>query len=98
LSQSLQPASHDFGQDRELDPFLWETGDRQCGDWRSGHRPHIVDRVKSCDPTIDERVVDDRREKVERLNDRKIVGKAVNSCIVSQFEADNDIRVVWLLW
>jgi hypothetical protein len=73
LSQGLQSASHDFAQDREIDTRLWEAGDRQRGYWRSSHRPHIVDRIKSGNSPIDERVIDDRCEKVERLYDGKIV-------------------------
>ncbi len=96
LRQHVKSAPHDLGQYREINTLLRKASDRERSDWGSTHRPHIVNRVERRNAAIVERVVDYRREEVERLNDREVVAETVNSCIVGRVEADNQIRVVWL--
>ena len=97
LRQNLEPTPHDFGENRKVNTLLWKARNGQRGDWGSSHRPHVVDRVERGNATVIKRVVNYRSEEVERLHERQVVAQAVHSCVVGKVEADNQIRVVWLL-
>src|SRR6185295_11070555 len=98
LIQSLQSTPHDFRQDRRIDALLRKTRDRQRGNRRSRHGPNIVNRIQCCNSTIVVRVVDNRREEVERLHEREVVAKTVYARVVGCIETDNQIWIVWLFW
>ena len=64
------------GEDRaeHLDrKLLGERGDREREQRRAAHREDVVERVRRSDCSVVGGVVDDRREKVEREDDRPLV-------------------------
>src|SRR5215204_2877168 len=69
----LEAAAHDLAQDRRIDTFLWKTCDGHGSNRRSGHRPHVVDGIQSCDASVVVRVVYDGGKEVERLYQREVV-------------------------
>ncbi len=68
------------------------------GDRRAGHRPNVVDGVERGDAAVVVRVVDNRREEVERLHEREVVAKAVYSRVVGCIKTDNQIWIGRLFW
>ena len=74
-------------------PFFGKAGDRQRGERRAGHRPDVVDRVERGDATVIKRVVNDRREKIDRLDDRQIVAQSIHSGVVGFVKTNHDVLV-----
>ena len=98
LIQCLQSAAHNLSQDRRIDTFLRKARDRHRRYWCSGHGPYVVNRVERSDATVVVRVVDDRSEEIERLDQRQVVSQTVYSRVVGCIEADNQIRIKRLFW
>ena len=74
--------------DREL---LRKGGDRKRQERRAAHRVHVVQRVRRSDGTERSRIVDERREEVDREHDRPLVVQAVDRSIVGRIETDEQI-------
>ena len=74
-------------------PFFGKAGDGQRGDRRPAHGPHVIDRIERGDAAVIERVVDNRREKIERLHQREIVAQSIHSGVVRFVETDQQIGI-----
>jgi hypothetical protein len=98
LVQGLESTVHYFAKYRWIDAFLWETRDGHRGNWGSGHGPNIIDRIQGGDPTVVEWFVDNWCEEVERLHQREVVAKTVNSSVVGCIKTDNQVGIVRLFW
>src|SRR5689334_23765939 len=96
MVECFQTATHDLRQDRRIDAGFWETRNRHRRDRCSGHRPNVVDRIERTDAAEVERVVDNRRKKVERLHQSEVVAETVYSRVVGGVETDNQVWVVRL--
>jgi hypothetical protein len=92
----LQTTAHDLAQDRRVDTFLRKARNGHRGYGRASHRPNIVDGIERRDATIIVRVVDDRSEEVERLDEREVVAQTVYARIVGRLETDNQVWVIGL--
>ena len=69
---------------------LRERGDRQRRQRPSAHRIHVAQRIRRRDLTVDIRVVDDRREEIHRLHQRRSALPRVHTCIVRSPVVDQD--------
>ena len=74
--------------DRKL---LRKGGDRERQERRAAHRVHVVQRVRRGDGAERSRIVDERREEVDREHDRPLVVQAVHRRIVGRIETDEQI-------
>jgi hypothetical protein len=74
--------------DRQL---LREGRDREREQRRAAHRENVVERVGGGDCTVVARVVDDRREEVEREDERPLVVEPVDSRVVGRCEPDEEV-------
>jgi hypothetical protein len=86
----LVGAVEDRAHDAELE-LLREASDREREQRRAAHREHVVERVRRRDPPERMRVVDERREEVEREDDRAVVVEAVDGRVVGGIEADEQV-------
>jgi hypothetical protein len=66
---------------------------RECGDRRTAHRVDIAQRIGGGDGAEGKRVVDNRREKIDGLHERKLVRQTIHSGVVGSIEADQNIRI-----
>ena len=73
-----------------LEPLLREAGDRERGQRTAAHRVDVADRVRRGDLAVDVRVVDDRREEIDRLHERRPALPPVHTRIVRGPEVDQD--------
>ena len=80
----------DLGEhlDRQL---LGERGDREREQRRASHREHVVQRVRRGDRAVVAGIVDDRREEVEREDDRALVVDAIDRGVVRRREPDEQV-------
>ena len=74
--------------DRKL---LGERGDGEGEQGPAAHREHVVQRIRRRDRAERARIVDERREEVDREDDRALVVEAVDRRIVGRIEADEEI-------
>jgi hypothetical protein len=58
------------------------------------HRPDVGEGVRGGDAAEPVRVVDDRREEVDGLDDRLLVGEREDGRVVARLVADEDARIV----
>jgi hypothetical protein len=96
LVYRLQPATHDFTQNRGIDTFLGKAGDGHRGNRRSGHCPNVVDGIERGNATVVIRVIDDWSEEIERLDKREVVAQTVYSRVVGCIKTDNQIWIMGL--
>ena len=59
----------------------------------AAHRVDVRERVGGGDPAEVVRVVDDRREEVDRADDRQVVAEAVDAGVVGGVEADEHVGI-----
>src|SRR5262249_28016267 len=62
----------------------------------SSHRPDIVNRIQRGDPSVIKRVIDNRGEEVERLDQGEIIAQTIHSGVIRFVETDQQIWIVWL--
>src|SRR5439155_171643 len=74
--------------DRQL---LREGCDRKGNERRTAHREDVVQRIRRRDPAERRRIVDERREEVEREDDRTVVVELVDRCVVRGREPDEQV-------
>ena len=74
--------------DRKL---LGKGGDRERQERRATHREDVVQRIRGGDRTEGARVVDERREEVDREDDRAVVVQPVDRRVVGGIEPDEKI-------
>ena len=71
--------------------LLRERGDREREQRHAAHREHVVERVRRGDRAEGARVVDDRREEVDREDERALVVEPVDGRVVGGIEPDEQI-------
>src|SRR5207237_6706048 len=64
---------------------------RQSEQRRTAHREDVVQRVRGGDGPVVPGVVDDRREEVEREDERALVVQSVNGGVVGGRESDKQV-------
>src|ERR1019366_7407691 len=62
----------------------WPRNKAQCADWPRAHGVDVTQCVGGSDAAIVIWIVDDRREYVDCLNERKIIGELNDSRVVSR--------------
>ena len=72
---------------------LGERRDRQGEQDAAAHREHVAQRVRGGDLAERPRVVDERREEVERADDREVVADPVGGGVVGRGQAGDERRV-----
>ena len=70
---------------------LGEGGDREREQRRAAHREDVVERVRRGDPAEERRIVDERREEVEREDERALVVELVDGGVVRGREPDEQV-------
>ena len=65
----------------------------QRADRGGSHRVDVRQRVGGGDPAEVERVIDDRGEEVDRLDDRQVVAEPVDAGVIGGLEPDQDVGV-----
>ena len=70
--------------------ILGERRDRQGEQDATAHREHVAEGVRGCDLAERARVVDERREEVERADDREVIRDAVGGGIVGRVQAGDE--------
>ena len=76
-----------------LEPVLRERRDRERGQRTAAHRIDVADGVGRGDLAVDVRVVDDRREEIDGLHQRRPALPPVHTRIVRGPEVDQDTVV-----
>ena len=76
------------------EPVERERDQVERGQRLRAHRVHVGERVRRGDPAEVARVVDDRREEVDGLHERQLVGDPVDARVVAGLGADQQRRVV----
>src|SRR5215208_7549280 len=71
--------------------LLGERRDREREEDAAAHREHVTERVGSGDLAVGSRVVDERREEVERADDREVVTQPVDGSVVGRREAGDQL-------
>ena len=76
--------------------LLREGRDRQREQRRAAHGEDVVERVRCRDPSEERRVVDERREEVDREDEGALVVQPVDRGVVRRIEADEEVlRLRW---
>ena len=83
---AVEDRTHDLG--RQL---LRQRGDREREQRHAAHREDVVQRVRRRDRAEVVRVVDDRREEVDREDERALVVEPVDRCVVGRVEPDEQV-------
>jgi hypothetical protein len=73
--------------------FLREAGDRERGQRARAHRIDVAQRIGGRDLPVDVRVVDDRREEIDGLDERGPTLPGVDAGVVGVAEIDQDARI-----
>ena len=81
ISHLLGGGGEHIGHDSRRQ-LLGESRDREREQRRAAHRKDIVERVRRRDPPEDRRIVHERREEVERENERTLVVELVHRRVV----------------
>ena len=93
LGQLVETAGEDPLQDGAVGVFR-KRGDRQRGERPAAHRVDVAQRVGGGNLPVDERIVDDWREEIDRLHERARLVEPVHTCIVRGPIVDQDPVVV----
>jgi hypothetical protein len=92
----FEAAAQDGFEDVEIGGFFAGAGksdDGESGEGSASHGIHVAERIGGGDGAEGERVVYDRGEEVNGLDECEILAEKVHSGIVGCIEADKDIRV-----
>ena len=73
---------------REL---LGERSDRERKQRSAAHREDVIERIRCCDGTVVAGIVDNRREEVEREDERALVVQPVDGCVVGGGEPNEQV-------
>jgi hypothetical protein len=93
LARDLRAAGEDAGKYFRPEFLHGVRGDVQSADRRSAHRIDVGERVRRRDAPEVIRIVDDRREEIDGLNDREVVAQPIDARIVAGRETDEDVGV-----
>ena len=94
LGADVQAAAEDLLQHVGSEPLERERHEVERGDGPAAHRVDVRERVGGGDAAEVVRVVDDRREEVDRLDQRQVVGEPVDAGVVGGVGPDEHVRVV----
>src|SRR5262249_7663621 len=89
----LRTAAQNLTQPVEALLVVGEAHQVQGGLGRAGHRVDVAQGVRRRDLTVDERIIDDRWEEIDSLDDGDVVREAVHARIVVRLGADEQIRI-----
>ena len=84
-------AAQDFTEHRAGQSGLRPADDIQRGLGRAAHRVDVGQRVGRGDCAVGERIVDDRREEIDRVDDRQIVAQTEHSGVVAGSDTDEQV-------
>jgi len=91
---ALGAALEDLAQPGQLRVLVVGVADQVEGRARLAvHGVDVAQGVGGGDLAVGVRVVDDGREEVERLDERNLIGQAVDACVVVGLGADQQVRV-----
>ena len=93
FAQLVEPALKDGGDRVVVEALFRKARDRERRDRPSAHRVDVAHRIRRGDLSVDIRVVDDRREEVHRLHQRRSTLPRVHTGIVCSPEVDQDARI-----
>jgi len=93
LGADVQAAAEDLLQHVGSEPLERERHEVERGDGPAAHRVDVRERVGGGDAAEVVRVVDDRREEVDRLYQGQLVREPVHACVVRGVGADQHVRV-----
>ena len=89
----LRRRAREHGGNRLAGQRLRKRSDRQRDERRRPHGEDVVERVRRGDRTEVAGIVDDRREEVDREDERALVVELVDRRVVGGREPDEEIRV-----
>ena len=90
---ALRAAGDDLAEPVEVELVVGVAREVERGDRHAAHGVDVAERVGGRDLAVDERVVHDRREKVDRLHDGEVRREPVNARVVVRLGADQQVRV-----
>ena len=93
FAQLVEAAAKDLRDVVGVQAVLRKRRNRQRGERAAAHRIDVAQRVRRGDLSIDIRVVDDRREEVHRLHQRRTTLPRVHTGIVRSPVVDEDAWV-----
>ena len=93
LLDLAEAAFEDPAQRGLVDVLCREIAAVHGGQRPAPHGVDVGDRVGRRDLAVEERVVHDRRDVIDRLDQRQIVGETVHSGVVAGLEADEQVGV-----
>ena len=94
LAQFVEAAGEDGGDDGGVEVLLRESRDRERGDRPAAHGVDVAQGVGGGNLAIGIRVVDNRREEVHRLDERRPTRPCVHARIVGRAEIKQDPRIL----
>src|SRR5439155_1434468 len=90
----VEAAPEDRSNRASVEPFAGECGDRECCQRRATHRVDVAQRVGRGDLSVGVRVIDNRREEIDRLHERRSALPPEHTRIVRGPEVDEDAVVL----
>src|SRR5205823_5584621 len=86
-------ARQDLLKNREI-TFFWKAHQSEGRERTPAHSVDIAERVRGGNLTEGEWVVDDGREKINRLHQRRFRPDLIHARVVGVIEADQNLRVM----
>ena len=86
-------ATQDLDQQVHRELLIGEADEVQRGERLGAHGVDVAERVGGGDATEGERVIDQRREEIRGLHERKLVRKPEHTRIVAGIGPDQQVRV-----
>ena len=93
LPHLVESAAEDLAEDADIHLADRETDDIHRGNRPSAHRIDIPERIRHGDPTEGVRIIHDRGEKIDGLDDGQVVAEPVNPGILGMLHADDQVRI-----
>ena len=93
-SHALGPTPDDVGEHVEIKLPFRKPDDVEGRDRLAAHRVDVAQRVGGSDLAERVRVVHDRREEIDGVDDRQVVAQAEYSRIVGRLGSDDQIRMI----
>src|SRR6185295_8544622 len=91
---AFRPAAKDATEPRELWIFFVRiTDDIQCRLGNATHGVHVTQGIGGGNLTVDVRIIDDRREEIDRLHERNLIREAIDTRVVVRGGADEQVRI-----
>ncbi len=93
LPGHFRPTPEDLSQYRVRDLVLGETGYVERRRGAGAHGVEVAERVRRRDPPEIERVIDDRREKIHRQDERTVIRDAIYPGVVRCCVSHQEVRI-----